>query len=371
MGRVGRVGRVVRGVLLLLVLCGLLGIAGTATPARAQDSVTQQMLEILFPELTQMGAPTWLREGTRATYYVGSADSASAGAGFTQYDVVAKDRRHVVLSARTFFDIGGGLTANGVPPGVYAPGIGPFWIHPDVLVTAEERAGRGVSVLRGPYPIDNVQFQAVRINMQGDAGTNSWVFEEDTGMLLFYSHSLGNERGDQFIAQIRFMNLRRVRLPWRATRAPAWVREGTTLRYEGVETTQLVGSPGVAVPIATVTEHKQVESRWSWTTTTNYRQGMAFGTVDGVTGIAQLTGAAWLPAQALAAAPRRPLIDKDPMTGAETTFARERGMVVLTEEGPTWRNVLAYDGESGLMVYARNESLNGAAVFATELRLTE
>ena len=110
------------------------------------------------------------------------------------------------------------------------------------------------------------------------------------------------------------------------------------------------------------------EARWSACRVRSSTAGMANGAVDRVTGVAQLSGALWLPAEALRAVVRRPQLDRDPITGVVTTYARNADRsITLTERGELFRIDNTYDGRSGALVATRIEVQTGLAVQITEL----
>ena len=111
--------------------------------------------------------------------------------------------------------------------------------------------------------------------------------------------------------------------------------------------------------------------RWSTFAASAYLNGAFQGTATRVTGVTQLWGALWLPAEALKAAVRQPLLDRDPITGIEVSYRKIGNRIVLTEEGPTHTSALTYDGRTGQLIGIQTTVQIGLATQISELTLIE
>lgn len=362
-----------RSVSLIFVLFLLAGLLPGSAPAQAQGLTTDNPFLALFPELATLPAPSWVRERLRVSYYGASAaaykgpdEPSTAGAGITQTDVVAMDRRSVALSTRFLLDLGGGTVQPSITVGeIGAPGVGPFWINPAVLVDAERVANEDLAVNHTTSTIEGVTYNVVRFDYSSQGATYAWVFEEATGLLLFHRFDMGEggSKGHQ-----QFVSMRRVRLPWRSNATPDWDEPGSEMRFEGNYWVLIPGGEPIGLPMAVTAKVKRVQPRWSLATVTDAVSGQASWPIDRVTGVAQLYEAFWLPAEALAASPRNPVLDRDPATGAEISYERSGGVVTLTEVGSTWTNTLTYDGQTGALLSIGSQKQVGISTITIELQ---
>ncbi len=341
---------------------------------------TQNPFVHLFPELRQAPAPAWLREGVRTTYYGQSAtltqsieDTGASGAGFLHYDIVALDATTVAGSAKLYLDMGDGTVIPSlVLPSLGLPGAGEYWLHPDVLPTAERVATNELAVVHMPTEIEGRTYNAVRFQYQPAGAEYVWMFDEASGLLLFYRHTIGAEgAADRQAAQLWLVHQRQVNLPWVARGVPDWVRDGGTLTWEGRWSAEALGSPAGSFPYSIVAELKSLQPRWTQYQATDYLYDRLNGVGLRITGVSQLFDAVWLPPEALEALTDG-LLDRDPVTGAEITVSRFRdGSVVLTETGTRYRTSLAYDGTYGVLQSIEQEVNSGAATILVDVQLTD
>ncbi|MCC7354356.1 MAG: hypothetical protein IT330_11420 [Anaerolineae bacterium] len=334
----------------------------------------------LFPDAGRAPAPNWLREGSRVTYYVQSAtiaqdpDEGSAGAGWVQYDLVALDGETAVAATKFYLDAGNGV----VLPSITAfslgiPGAGDYWLDPAILKTAERVANDQLVVVHIPTTISGKKYNAVRFEYHPEGAEYVWMFDEVTGVLLFYRHAIGKE-GDarRQLADATFVRQRQLKLPWQAEAAPDWVEAGASLRYEGTYDVAAMGSPAGSLPYEVRVEMGRSQGKWSRYKVTDYVSGRTNGVAERITGVAQLFDALWLPPEALAALRTAKTLDRDPVTGAQIAVARGRsGTIVLTESGESYYTKLTYDGKDGTLLAIEQETTSGAATIHVALQLVE
>ena len=98
---------------------------------------------ILYPDLRQAAAPGWLRPGLRISYSFAFAtfaqdpdDPTPAGSALLQYDVIAQDRRSVVVIPTSYSTEIQGQPPTALSYQVGLPGLGDFWFAPQVLAGA-------------------------------------------------------------------------------------------------------------------------------------------------------------------------------------------------------------------------------------------
>lgn len=373
--------RTLRVVCLFALLLLLLPMpAAAAPPAQVTPGGQLSDLVVLFPALARLPAPEWLTEGMRATYSSASAtspgdvdDSGGGGSGLLQYDVVATERRTVATYGQFYLDLGNGNLQNSFSfASVTGAGVGDFWVNPTALANAEDVAGDGLSVARMPYSAAGEDFDAVRLQYEGDKSTYVWMFDEASGLLLFYRHDVDVGNNAHQLAQMTLAGLRQLKLPWKAGGPAFTIKRGDGWDYAGQFSTLISGSPVIPLPMTSHVEVARVRPRWTLTTQEGTLSGQPSGASSGLTGATQLFGGMWLPAGALSARPRRAVIDTDPLTGATVTFGRAaNGLITITESGATWSTALIYDGETGLFLALHKEMQVGIATNTYELQLVQ
>jgi hypothetical protein len=353
--------------ILLAVLLVCVGSWRSQPVVRAQGEAgvaldVTMMLE-LFPQLHQLPAPEWLREGTRLTYRVETAGfdnyhpdpytRMGSGMAYLQYDVVALERSSAALNVQYFLDNGAG---NVVPTGSGAafglPAVSEVWINPAVLATAESSGYGRVRVVRGVRQDGAGRNRRVVILRSANIMTDAvWEFEEETGLLVFASQRVDDRLGHLKMTRSLLVEARQIELPWQSRRAPNWVRANTVSRFAGVYATILADGTQGEMPYALNATITQKSARWSLADLTFDSNGLPGGAQLTVSGVGQPFGALWLPAEALKARPAQTLLDRDPVTGAELFWQRgENRAIVLTERGAAYETVLTYDGTTGALL---------------------
>lgn len=364
--------RVLRVVLLLVIIFSL-------TPARGYAQTDDSnIFAALFPELNQMAAPSWLKEGTRITYSTqntvlgGDADDPHPGGpGYVQHDLVALERRKAVWLTTILLISGAGNAFPSLSEGwTGLPSSAEFYLNPDVLDRAEDVASDDLSVTRMPYEINGATWDAVRFESASDKGEYVWMFDQKTGILLFHRYAVqgnnGVSAGDMTLA-----NVRRLRMPWRARAVPDWVQKGLSLDYEGGLVAQIAGVPSVPLPASLNLVVTQTRPTWAKYTVSTSSGGMPVGATTQVEGLAQLFGGPWLPAEALSARPRNAVLDTDPVTGLTVRFARGDGTIRLTQSGADYSSTMTYDGESGMLTALHSETPIGIGANVVDFALQE
>ncbi len=367
MGRWRR--RAGQAVICVVAAALLVGAGPGAAPGavHGQDASTSTFIT-LFPELRTLPAPTWVQPGLRVSYYDASASVAqlageegSGGAGLTQYDVVARDRRVIPLAAKLYLDQGGGHFQSSLSYGVASPaGAGEFWVHPLALRRADRLAIDGLDVNRVQYEVAGETFDAVRFDYAGEGSESAWVFDSKTGLLLFMRTSVEGIRHDQLINRT-LAGKRMLELPWEAGSAPRALDDGDTFTFDGAFTTQVAGGDPISLPMQLHVEVTAAHTQWTQWTSTQSGIGALETPTTFLSGGAQIFGSLWLPADALREAGREARIDSDPLTGATITYASDGDFVWLAESGSGFENLLVYDA-GGLLVRLRTAQNLGVGV---------
>jgi hypothetical protein len=393
----------VKGFWLTIALAIALTLSALGAPghrATAQTPVDENVFLQLMPDLRSAPAPGWLKAGMRLSYYSAAASvrgarhyytqdpngnwvdpqtgqkysqgevASASGHGFTQLTVVYVDQSVAVVDSRSYglTNLNGPLVLLSSTGFVGVPGAGgDFWLHPQALAKAVGLRGQGLAVLRMPYTIEGRQFRAIRFESRGETSYASWVFDEDTGILLRSGTSTqgapmqgpvaqGDSRGgNTLLTQNTVRDAHAINVPWMFGAAPAWVAQSRLLRFDGKYTMRVPGNPRVSIPFAATFERQFSASSWARYVFRVYSQAENTEVVR-VYGSAQI-GGLWISPDAVGQLRAGQVLDNDPITGVVATVSQvtrtSQGVevVVITEEGSGLRLDYAYDRRDGGMLY--------------------
>lgn len=358
-----------------------------------------------LPELRTMAAPAWVTRGTRLSYYASAASvpgsyhqyvedenggwidpdtgdryrqedvSSASGHGFNQVSVTALNDAVAVLSVRVYgltdLSLDSPVTTLAWGGAVGLPGAGSdYWLHPDVLAGVDEIVSPTLKVVRMPYVIDETEYSSIWIQSISDDGNYTWVYDEDTGVLLHTASSTtgpplggpvaaGEGRdGSTFLTQSTLVGIRQTTLPWATGAAPPWVASTDHLEYVGTISVSVAGSPSVVLDCSLAVDRRASGTDWvrylfARTITSDVAPSVTEYT-ERIDGPAQV-GALWVPPDELARLSAGQELDRDPVTRAVVTVSSvddsEWGpAVTILETGPAEEFELVYDVESGLLV---------------------
>ena len=343
---------------LLATMClgGTLPAAAQDEPPVPTDVTVYNPWVQLFPALRRLPAPDWVGEGLRATYYVqtalvgGDPDvTGSSGAVLLQYDLVALDRRNALFSTTMYLENGaGGMTPNLVVGSRTIPAAGEYYLNPAVLVGAEAVANDELTVLSMPTTIGDQEYQAKRFQYETAKATHVWMYDEVTGILLFYRHEIDTADGQQ-LTDMTLVGARALAIPWLDGDAPEWATRGWSFRMEGSLETAVAGASAVSIPQSVEGRIMRAGARWTEYSVDSGAGSLNAASLVRASGGSQLKDALWLPAEALTIRSRRRVLDTDPVTGAEVIFARRSNSVEISETGNGWSTVWSYNTRSGML----------------------
>lgn len=384
---------------LILAALGQFGI-GRVT---AQGPIDPNAFIDLLPGLRTAPPPPTVRQGLRITFYSATASIPGqsyilvpdpsggwvvqatgqkfseqamfgrGGHGYSQVNVAFLDRALAVLDVRSFglpYPSGGLSYLHGYSGAVGLPGAGSdFWLHPNALRQALGLRAQGLTVLRMPYALGGRQHNGIRFQSVSTTGGAAWVFDEDTGVLLYNgSSSVGGfvsgpvKQGDTpgrgtGLHLNRLMDVRVVNLPWSHSPAPAWVAPLNVVRYSGVQAVTVPNAGTAQIPVAVTLERTTAGAGWA-----RYTQTLVAGGVGGLPantaqsvrtfGPAQV-GGLWIPPNVLAQLTPGRVLDRDPVTRMTTVVgqAGRPDIVMITESHDGQRLDYGYDRGSGMLVY--------------------
>jgi hypothetical protein len=296
-------------------------------------------------------------------------DPTPSGAGLLQYDVVAQDRRSVVVQTTMFSTQIQGQPPTGLGHQVGLPGVGEFWFAPQVLAGAEEVDFEGFVVRRMPMEVEGETYDVVRMQSNSDGGEEVWAFEVSSGMLVFYRQALYAADGEQTSANILSLaNRRQVKLPWRYGSVPKWVKAGTEIELGGNQVMDMGGPPYIPLPMAVSVRIDKVGSLWSEYTQHTWLNNQALGDHHGATGVAQIFGGLWLPPEALGVLKTGDVLDRDAQTGVTTRVDDATARrIAVSAAGPGYVTRYTYDARTGRLVGYYQEAHFSAGVQYTQL----
>lgn len=341
-------------------------------------------------QLVQDDHGSWVDRETGQRYDEHSIPGAG-GEGFEVVHVGYLDERLVQLTKRSYLIDGTtGQTMYMSEAGVvsHAGCAGDFWIHPQVLAALPDMDQAGTRVLRMPYQLGDLAFDAIRIDTTSAAGFAAYVYDLDSGLLLsFGSRTVGPDilapfpggesgpgRGSTQLTNGWIRDIQHVDVPWRDAPTPNWVVQLRELDYEGTLTVVVPGSPTFPLPVH---QHVQVGHRGSdWlqvrTDSVLYSfEQQPIGVEQYVTshGPASI-GGLWVAPQALARLTQGQLIDRCDIVGYATSVgAISADFVTIREAGPLHRNDFVYDTRTGLLIATTRVQQLGDTQHVLELRL--
>lgn len=404
----------------VLLLTGLVfagGVSGGAASGAAAG-VDDNPFVMLFPALATAGAPDWLRQGTRITYYSAAASvvggkyqykedenggwidqstgkrysqqeiTGASGHGYTQLNIVWLDRSVAVVDIRSYQIAGVNGPATILTYGGFVglPGAGSdFWLSPQVLRGIAPVSTAGMTILRMAYPIRDRQYNALRF--QG--ASESWVFDLNTGVLL-HSGLAGvgapirgpvgptdSREGSTYLSQNTLVDVHTTNLPWATVPAPEWVARVKLLRYDGAINVYVPGGGAVAIPFSTTLEWMNGGANWA-----RYRQTVVQPGPTGMPVTAQadrvfgpgVIGGHWIAPQVLRQLRPGHTLDTDPVTrvtvsvGQPSSTPQGTPGVSISELNTAQRIDYLYDLSSGRLVSV--DSFNKIVNQQIQLRLT-
>lgn len=373
------------------------GVAGGCLAQKA-PSWGENKLLALMPELRKLPSPSWVKEGARVSYYSASASVSAdrfyyyknehgnwsrgdevgpAGAGITQYTVVARSETSVVGNLESYLQTSGVMAPSYSGGTVDPAGAGACWANPAALVKATRFQSGSLLVMKAPYPLNGKTFSSLRCHSVSDRAVRDEVYDLASGILLFYGSAVlsGDGRHTQ-LAQMTLISRRQISLPATNPTRPDWVAQTNRLEYQGTVSLALQGSPQFPIPTSLSLQKTAGGARWAEYEVTRQTQGQLPGSGDLICGAGQLMGEPWTSPALLQNLRRGQILDQDPVTHAtvevaDVTQGPAGVMVVLSESGAGYKRLRGYDRATGkeLMLTALQQV--GPGVQQTQLQLAQ
>jgi hypothetical protein len=363
-----------------------------------------------------LGAPSWVKAGSRIIYYQAAASVAQSsfawiedpdgpwedpktgkhyrrtdesgegmgdggGDGLTIIDVLAVEGNDVVLGWNLYgIDRlgnqyvpggGGGAKVNGAA-------IDGLWTNPKQFDTIEETAQNNILVLRGKYELNGVTYDAISFANTTPGAYSSYMYDLKTGLLLAATSnttgppSSGGTRGNAYLTVTRFAGTRQRSVPGLTGKNPDWVARTTKMQYTGLYNFTNPADPSSAnytFNMDNVVTLARGGKNWSPFSNVITVQAQWLQPIKG-NGITGSMGFYWIDPAALKNLKKNQQLDKDPVTG-ETMMVKSVGtqggtrVVVLRDQIPGLVTEVTYDLNTGVLLgYSSNIAMSGITVQA-------
>jgi hypothetical protein len=367
----------------------------------------------LPPASSAIGAPSWVRAGTRITHHtsvatvqeggyqliedpngalvdpatgrkyreVFTALAASGGTGsgeaFLHATVVGLEGTDVVI-ARTSYSVDG-LTRTFIPgasSGARTPGgqVADLWMDPTELAAMRSDAAGTRLVLHGPVTANGATYNAVSVVQPSTTSYAYFAYEATTGILVLSALRIREGTTgpvDMSITELR--SLRQLAMPGVGSAVPSWARVGAELSYRGnheLGNPMDPAQPPLVSPVEGRVRFTDVGSTWALyqATITNPSDGSSSVATGAAGGIGPYW---WDPAALAAMQPGQPL-DTDPVTGMTVTVgAGGQGLggptVTILSAMPGIDVEATYDVASGVLVSHTTRSATTGITTSTSL----
>lgn len=321
---------------------------------------------------------------------VGQEDvPTAAGHGFTQLDILYLDQETCVYRFTSYGqDINTGhITTLGSGGAVSSGGTcSDFWIAPANLQQLQS-LGSGFRVLRGPYTVGNLTFNAVNIGNFGAAASSHQSYDSVTGLLVVASSrsqgaavptiqgtSVVAGAGSSGLTYTQLLDVRQVPGVGIAERLPQHVLNANRLVYNCAQTTTVQGVGGNQTPCHYEVAFGQRNELWMHARARmQVPDGITtMGSVNEAEEIVTATGHGGFFAapSLLAGVQAGAQLYSDPITGI-TSFVEhvDQNVVVINERGNAEQRRYVYDRNSGWLLQLTIDQLVGIGSYSTRLEL--
>jgi hypothetical protein len=365
-------------------------LVGSRGPALTETGSGSQSILDLFPELKSLPAPLWVQEGLRVYYRTAAAtvpnpmaESGREGTkppimhpeelspvapALVRTDVIAIDTRFSATASTLFI---GDLMIpwEDLTHTSYA-GSGYFWINPVVIKNLAKRPPDQFVVSEVQYEAGGRTYDCTRFDYRpkGSREHHVWIFQSSTGLLMYQAQWLTlSDQSLSYVSAAEFVAKRNISLPWSAYAAPAWVKPGAKMTYQGaIRTWMPTTGPNILIPAFLEVEIAEAGRNWSVD-----RVRRIFSGDDGQAGAAKdvhsgrgRIGGFWLPIQGLARLRNGDKLDPfDPIVGStvEVSYVGKThsgmSVVAIFEWGSQYKRVWIYRATDGKLIYWLDEKL--------------
>jgi hypothetical protein len=370
-----------------------------------------------------LGPPSWVKAGTRITFYEGAASVAqsrfsyvedptgpledprtgknyrktdpsteptatASGDGVSQIDIIAVEGTDVVF-VYTPYGIDHATNSFVAAPasGSRVPGasISGVYFHPDQLAQVSmQDLGSALLVLRGDYPLGQTVYHAVSFVNTDPAAYASYTYDRDTGLLLSSTTTTAGATspvtepgqpppvGNTYMTITRLIGMRQRTVPGLDGTNPDWLARSNQLPYAGDHNTVSTIDPSsmnVTSPMQLKVTFGQGGRNWAPYTAQSVIQQPGFQPTTG-TGVTGTSGLYWIDQRALAGMTAGQVLDQDPLTTEQLAVAAtDSATVTLTSKLPGVSVTNTYDRASGVLLAEEAHQDGAAAAMTIRLQL--
>lgn len=370
------------------VAIGAMFVVGALTAQTAPPFLVDDGTSLPFAVTTP--PPAWIEPGLRLTFqvitgtnpsgdydyevdehgqwvdaggnrYKRSESVGTGSAGYLQVNVLSLDQQQV--RAQMLFYLFDGLdsaapTENTEFGNVANAGCGgDLWLHPDALRQLLQNGATGVAVRAIDHTIDQVTYKAVLLYWRRPAGRSIWIFDRDSGVLLYASDiSKGGGRraqtGEQLSAGgatvrfITFKGSRTIAAPWRKLPLPPAVRAARGFDFSGRIAIKPVATD---TPLPFQLRYDVAQRGDDWLTAKAVTANTLGANELRVRSSYQLTGL-WIPPAACAELKVGQVLDTDPFvkTTVSVTYVDDQ-VVTISQRSPRQDFQFTYRRSDGLL----------------------
>lgn len=377
----------------LLLSCAPMGSASVG-PILSRGSSTlgvaasePNRLLSLMPEARNMAAPAWVSEGLRVYYTAGAATIdnpfrmsqeslpplpgtvalSPASPALVRTDVIALASRFAATSSTLF--MGDTVIPWADASSTGYPGICDFWVNPAAVRELEKKPPKGVRVTTTTFRSTEKTHSATRVDLSS-ADPNehfTWLFDSATGLILYQAEWRRlNDARYAYVAVAEYQSMHYVSVPWSGGVAPAWVKPGAKMTYQGtIRTWTPATGPNIPIPAVLNVEIISAGRNWSEAQVQRVlgdKPEDSFMRVHSGTGT--LAGGFWVPRASLLKLKAGDQLDRfDPVTGSTVEVghvgpaAGGKTVVAIFEWGTKYKRVWIYRIEDGMLLYWLDEKV--------------
>lgn len=365
--------------------------------------------------------PAWMKAGMRVTYFSGSASipgvgmgfveddegkwsnqagqkfrpeemQSTGGAGYGQYDFVSVSPEFIAVNYTSFVYADAQLaTVARASNAAYSGdqnGLGDVWINPAKLRAMREEESPGYRVRRLRYPLDGRTYDAITTQTKAPGSYSRYTYDLETGLLIAHSQSSVGKgmltpnpngtsqmgEGVTTIVHGHLLSLRELKLPWIGQKAPQWLPQVQQLRYVGTYKNSL--AEGVMAPWGyqfDVNFDRKVGDCAFTTLNMRLDYGNGMQPQDSKSNVAYGPGSVaclWLDPRAVQNLQQGQVLDRDPITKSQVTFAGSDGRTAtIYEQGQLETQSYTYDMQSGQLVATSVRTQQGPATLSIDVQL--
>ncbi|MFT3788472.1 MAG: hypothetical protein QM770_20260 [Tepidisphaeraceae bacterium] len=324
------------------------------------------------------GTGKWTNPATGQTYDESSPGAAS-GAGVTVLDFCG------VVNGKPLFDVYTYLydpKIQGLRPVARAARLeatGDYWRDPAELAALRDAQTPAQQVMRLKYPIDNVMYDAIRIQFNPGTGWTQRTYDLQSGILLCSTtnvqaaptqvlgpnNTLQMQSGGSDLAITRLTTIQEVRLPGLAgAKLPDWFKQMRGFAYD-VQTVTVVGGQGV--PVQGVAEFTINQATDRYVILDAHVNGQPAPQQSCVPGT---LGAVWMDPNDLAGFKPGQTLDDQPQATFKWIVAGKDGQTItIAQQFKQNAQTCTYDARTGMLLQLQMDQQLGLGTTRTTMTL--